>query len=293
MPRASAPFPWPGNKGGLADWILGIFPHHETYVDVFGGSGSLLFEKARSQVDVYNDADPDLVHFMETLRDSPDQLIERLQMVPYARELHNKWATQFFEGHRPDDAVERASRYYFIRRTQYGGEAAKKVGFRGVARGRRNPARQWKNSIGRLPDFADRLQDVALECLDYADLLTETDYVGQSTLVYCDPPYRDSTNRYQLQTDQTSTTGYSPPSFDFQTFVEMIADLATRPNGPYVVISTDVVPTQLDSLYQLSRDSSFAMNATDGCKETTEYLLANFNPDNVAVHTENTCLSAF
>lgn len=294
MPRASAPFPWPGSKGGLADWILGTFPRHDTFIDVFGGSGALLFEKTPAETEIYNDADADLVQFMTTLRDAPEELIDRLRMIPYARELHREWATDFFEGHRPSDRIERAARYYFIRRAQYGGEAAKKAGFRATISGRRNPARQWKNSIKRLPDFARRLQGVQIECQDYADLLADYTSDTPSTVVYCDPPYRDSTNRYQLRDTRDSQAGSpSSPAFDFEEFTATIREFAGRQNGPHVIVSTDVVPPELDALHRVSKGSNFSMNAAGGAKETTEHLLTNFDPESTPSHTENASLTAF
>ena len=294
MPRASAPFPWPGNKGGLADWILDAFPRHDTYVDVFGGSGALLFEKTPAKVEIYNDADADLVQFMTTLRDAPEELIERLQMIPYARELHHEWTTDFFEGHRPSNQIERAARYYFIRRAQYGGEAAKKAGFRATVSGRRNPARQWKNSIKRLPNFTRRLQGVQIECQDYTNLFADIASDTPSTVVYCDPPYRDSTNRYQLQdASDSQALPSSNPAFDFEEFVEAVAKLAGQQNGPHVIVSTDVVPAELDSLHRVSKGGNFSMNAAGGTKETTEHLLTNFDPESTPSHTENASLTAF
>lgn len=291
MPKATAPFPWPGSKGGLADWILDVFPHHETYVDVFGGSGAMLFEKPRAAAELYNDGNRDLVQFMRTLKNQPDELIERLRLVPYARELHDKWTGRFFEGHRPDDTIERAARYYFIRRAQYGGEAAKMVGFRATVDGRRNPARQWQNSIPRLSEFADRLCDVKLERQDYADLLSHID-LDSKTLLYCDPPYRDTTDRYQLQPNGNSSHGSRCPSFDFETFAKTLRTLASKTEA-YIVMSTDVVPEELDGLHRVSKASSHSMNATNGTKPTTEYLLTNFDPETISAHTGNATLTGF
>jgi DNA adenine methylase len=293
MPQATAPFPWPGSKGQLANWVLDVFPQHSTYLDLFGGAGSLLFEKAPAKSEIYNDADADLVQFMTILRDSPEDLICRLRSIPYARDLHTDWATAFFNGHRPDDGVERAARYYFIRRSQYGGEAAQKVGFRATVDGRRNPARHWANSIDRLPTFSTRLQDVRIECEDYDTLLADLDLQTDSTLVYCDPPYPNSSHRYDLAGSDDTPGQQTVPSFRFESFAERIKTLATHRDALYVVVSTDTIPPGLEALYCLSKDSSFAMNAVNGTKSTTEHLLTNFDPETVGSHTENKSLNAF
>lgn len=65
-----AVFPFPGGKSRLATWILDLVPEHECFVTVFGGAAGVLVNKDpdESAVEVYNDADGDLVHFFETLR---------------------------------------------------------------------------------------------------------------------------------------------------------------------------------------------------------------------------------
>ena len=50
-----APFGWLGGKSKLSKDIVALLPPHETYVEIFGGAGWVLFAKERSKVEVYND----------------------------------------------------------------------------------------------------------------------------------------------------------------------------------------------------------------------------------------------
>jgi site-specific DNA-adenine methylase len=82
-----------------------------------------------STVEVYNDRDEDLVHFVEVLRDRTDDLLEWLDDVPFSREMYSRWTRAFDNGYRPNDDVERAGQFFFLRHSQWGGKDATKSGF--------------------------------------------------------------------------------------------------------------------------------------------------------------------
>src|SRR6266508_2890776 len=101
-----APFPWWGGKRWLAPRIVALMPPHDTYVEVFGGSGAVLFHKSPAGLEVYNDVNGSLVNFFRVLRDSPQELQRALELTPYARDE--------LEACRADEGgdVERARRFY-------------------------------------------------------------------------------------------------------------------------------------------------------------------------------------
>lgn len=48
---------YPGSKWKIADWIIGHFPNHHTYLEPFFGSGAVLFKKVTSPIETINDLD--------------------------------------------------------------------------------------------------------------------------------------------------------------------------------------------------------------------------------------------
>ena len=53
--RLRSPLNYFGSKSRIASRIVKHFPVHHTFVDVFGGSASVLLAKPPSLVEVYND----------------------------------------------------------------------------------------------------------------------------------------------------------------------------------------------------------------------------------------------
>ena len=82
------PFVYIGAKTAHLDWIFSFFPEHDTFVDVFGGSGSVIMNKVPGKNDVYNDINGRLCNFYRVLRDEykRNQLQDLIALTPYSRE---------------------------------------------------------------------------------------------------------------------------------------------------------------------------------------------------------------
>ena len=183
------PFPYPGSKAIIADWIVDHMRDHMRYVEVFGGAAAVLFTKERSDVEVYNDWDGALTNFFTVLRDSPDELQEWLRACPFSRKQHEQWSEAWYDkGERPVDRVERAGQFFFLRFTQWNGKHGEKVEIQ--HRGGRKAA-EYQRAIDRIPEFSQRMQSVMVETLDYRDLISQ--YDNGDTLFYFDPAFSDWT----------------------------------------------------------------------------------------------------
>lgn len=254
-------FGYPGGKTQMADWIIDHFPDHQCYVEVFAGSAAVLANKDPSNSEVLNDRDGDIVHFFEVLRDRPDELIEWLEDTPHSGELHEKYGEEFYNGHRPDDPVERAGKFWYLRETSFGGKYRTLSGYNGSRK--RNVARRTRNKRERLNVWSDRFDHVQIENLDFAELMDR--YDSPETLFYCDPPYVEE-----------GDVLYSGADFDHSRFVSSLSDL----EGDWIVSYTDL-PDGLEEIAIAidEREQRYRIAQGDGWEKTnTERLVMNFDP---------------
>lgn len=179
-----------GGKWRLASWIISHFPEHVTYVEPYGGAGSVLFKKKPSRFEIYNDADKEVFNFFRVLRERSRALKTAIALTPYSR-------NEFEESYvMTGDEVELA-RKFFVRSWQgYGGPRFKRLtGWKSQSRewlsSRVDQVKEWNKSKTNLDLFVRRLQGVQLECEDALTLIKH--YDTPQTLFYCDPPYPSTT----------------------------------------------------------------------------------------------------
>jgi len=83
-------FGWYGGKFSHLDWLLPLLPECNHYCEPFAGSGAVLFNKAPSPVETYNDLDGEVVNFFKVLRDNKQELLEQIALTPFSREEFGK-----------------------------------------------------------------------------------------------------------------------------------------------------------------------------------------------------------
>lgn len=256
-------FPYPGGKTPYVNQILRHFPEHRRYVEPFGGSAAMLLNKPKSYVEVYNDINDDVVHFFRTVREQRDELVEWLRTVPFSRKLYEEWVDEYFDGYRPDDDIERAGRWFFLRYTQYGGKVAGRSGFK--ASGKRNEARSFRGGIEALDDVLDRFAEVTIENADYREVIDR--YDGEEAFFYLDPPYLGPGD------------GLYDTEFDHAELANTLADIEGRwlcsygNEAPEPVVDAATHVGSFEAMYSLG------YTVDEGRVESEETLLANYDPD--------------
>ena len=111
-----------GGKQALCPTILRCFPpgfRNMTYVEVFGGGGSVLLNKERSVREVLNDANGNLINLYRVVREHPDELKDRLLYVLHSR-LDFKTARHRLELNPSPDPIQRAADFYQVILQSYG-----------------------------------------------------------------------------------------------------------------------------------------------------------------------------
>ena len=79
---------YPGSKWRIAKWIIDFFPDHHSYLEPFFGSGAILFNKTRSNIETVNDLDGNVVNLFEWIKKDPERLAHEIYYTPYAREVY-------------------------------------------------------------------------------------------------------------------------------------------------------------------------------------------------------------
>ncbi|MCU8589344.1 DNA adenine methylase [Streptomyces sp. A13(2022)] len=185
------PFPYYGAKGRLAPWIVGLLPReHRVYVEPFAGSAAVLFARSRPAThEILNDLDGNVATFFRVLRDRERELVRALTLTPYSREEYRAADLDT-----DLDDLERARRF-FVRTTQSfnaaGAAASKRASWSNGMRRGSSQATTVADLVDRLYYVADRLRKVVIENRPAADVVTL--YDAPDVVVYCDPPYLDST----------------------------------------------------------------------------------------------------
>lgn len=187
--------PYLGGKQKLASRLISMMPEHTSYVEVFGGGASVLLNKPRSAIEVYNDLDGWLVNLFEVIRDNPEAFLKKAEFLLYSRELFERWQKEATGGGCPStpDPVERALRFWYVLRCSFGGQAGKGWAF---ARAEpRSGALVLQNALTEIRTIHERLVRVEIDHLDFRRLIENRD--APSTFMFLDPPYLD-TEQYRV-----------------------------------------------------------------------------------------------
>lgn len=177
---------YPGAKWSLAEWIISHFPPHHSYLEPFFGSGAVLFNKSRSNIETVNDIDGEVVNLFDCIRRDPGRIARMVYFTPYSRQ-------EFYRSCLPEtqaDPFDRAVRF-LIRCNQGHGFRTNeyKVGWKNDVQGRERAyaAQNWADLPEVIVQAADRMRGVQIECMPAVELISR--FNAPNVLIYCDPPY--------------------------------------------------------------------------------------------------------
>ncbi|HEY0120568.1 MAG TPA: DNA adenine methylase [Rhizobium sp.] len=261
---------WHGGKWLLAPWIISHFPAHRTYVEPYGGGGSVLMRKARAYAEVWNDLDEHVVNLFRVLQDSSAaaRLVALLDLTPFARsEFELAWEPCA-------DPVEMARRLIIRSFMGFGSHAhsdmrhgAKTTGFRSnSSRSGTTPAHDWAHYPIKLTAIIGRLRGVIIERRSALQVMAQHD--GPQTLHYVDPPYMPETRGLRNPYDPKHQYRHEMTVADHAELLE-----ALRGFSGMVVLSGYPAPLYDDALSGWLRIEREAM--ADGARRRIEVLWIN------------------
>lgn len=191
----NSPFKWVGGKSRLRKFIIPLIPPHTCYVEPFAGAAWVLFGKPRSDVEIINDIDEELITFFRVVREKPEELIGSFELELVSRAEFNRLAN--LDPQSLTD-VQRAHRFYYLIMAGWGGEARYprfQTSTRDGGHGNRLVG-ALKSLRERIDPIHRRLQTVLIENMDWRDCVDR--YDSPTTVMYLDPPYLGNGANYKF-----------------------------------------------------------------------------------------------
>ncbi len=197
---------WVGGKRQLLDTLRPLLPKSMSkYCEPFIGGGAMLFDLQPKKA-LVNDINSDLILVYTVIRDSVDELIQRLEQFENTSDMF--YAVRDWDRDRERyealSDVERAARIIYLNKTCYNGLY------------RVNNAGEFNSPFGnyKSPNIVNapvlravnayfNSAEISFSTVDYAELLQT---VRRGTFVYLDPPY-------DPVSDTSSFTGYARGGF--------------------------------------------------------------------------------
>lgn len=180
--------PWIGGKSQLAKKIVSMFTDEfDRYIEVFGGGGSVLFAKDKhAPLEVYNDANGQLVNLFRCIRFHREELQREISGYINSREIFDDIKAQI--NMRGFTDIQRAAMFYVQVKISYGAD------------GRTYGCNKKDISPSYLTEIEKRLKSgagVTIEHKDFENLIKV--YDRSNALFYCDPPYHKSEKYYDAE----------------------------------------------------------------------------------------------
>ena len=174
--------PWIGGKSLLAKKIKAVFPESfGRYIEVFGGGASVLFSEDRhAPIEVYNDANGQLVNLFRCIKYHPEELQKEIKYYLNSREMFGNIRKRLECPGFTD--IQRAAMFYVTVKTSFGADTD-----------------TFGCSVKRIDTsgfelIAKRLERVVIEHKDFEALIKQ--YDRPDALFYCDPPYHTTEKHY-------------------------------------------------------------------------------------------------
>jgi site-specific DNA-adenine methylase len=246
----------PAGKKRLADRLAAMLPAHKTYVEPFAGSAAVLFAKEPSEVEVLNDADPEIAEAYRLLKKLTPEQVERLRKMSWVGD--EKTFKSLYDA-KPKSDLERLHRFLYLSHFSYGRLRGRSFSPAGAG--------VEAQTIMRIERFAPRLKHVKVYGGDYEPVVRK--YDARDTVFFLDPPY----SGYNVDVGESE--------FDEERFLGVLKSLRGRFLMTYGIRGK--LPGLLKEagffIQRIRTQRSIAsMRGVGGPSVLTQLLVANYEP---------------
>lgn len=173
-------FKSPGGKFRMAKKLVPLIPEHKTFVESFCGGAQVFFHKKRSDEEILNDVNPDLIFAYRFIKNMEPKDHEWLAKQHWT--ISRAHVKKVFN-HEPASPRERFYRVAYLNKANYWGRTDRIEGMRSGKNGEGYEIQL----VGRLPQIQERLQQVKLFNKDWKETIEMFD--SKDAFFYLDPPY--------------------------------------------------------------------------------------------------------
>jgi DNA adenine methylase len=283
-----SPVSWVGNKAPILPIIYNLFPlEYGRFVEVFGGSGSVLLGKPPGSFEVYNDFDRNLVNLFHCMKERTMATIRELGFCNLNSRADFQAIKKFFQHEQFDDRFlaeemkltgilfpppaagelqavrQRITKDYDVRRAAM----YLKLLRYSYSSGKKSFASQpfdLRRLFGLIQQLENRLANAVIENQDFETLIHH--YDRPDTFFYLDPPYYSTEDMYAVE-------------FAWEDHVRL-RDTAATMQGKFLLSYNDC--PEIRELYEgfpmfdFTRVHSMAQRYEAG-KEFKELLIGNYD----------------
>lgn len=256
-----------GGKQNLINTIIPLIPKHTLYAEVFVGGGAIFWAKPKSEVEVINDTNRELINFYETVKNEFVELEKMIRISLHSRSLHSD-ASVIYNNSHMFSRIQRAWAIWVLAAQSF---SSMLDGSWGYDKAKGTTSQKINNRRNDFTiDYAVRLQNVQVESTDALRIIRSRDF--QDAFFYCDPPYFNS--------DCGHYDGYTKEDF------EMLLKTLSSIEGKFLMSS---YPSEILTQYTndnnwytktLEQTVSVANNNGKAGKKKIEVLTANYDLSN-------------
>lgn len=254
------PITYYGGKQTLLKYLLPLIPQHRMYCEPFFGGGAVFFAKRKSDVEVINDINGEVINFYKVIKTKFSELQKEIQSTLHSRELYKK-AMEIYKNPEKYSDVKRAWALWTATNQGFAGM----IGSWGFGKDDSKEAALANKRDAFTKDYEQRLTKVQVESNNAIKVINRCD--DKETFIYADPPY--------IGSDQGHYKGYSESDY------RELLDTLAKVKGKFLLSS---YPSKILTAYinkykwkvQKITKSIAVTKHTDKLK--TEMIVMNYDP---------------
>lgn len=254
------PITYYGGKQTLLKYLLPLIPPHKLYCEPFFGGGALFFAKPKSEVEVINDKNGEVINFFKVVKTDFPKLQKEITATLHSRDLY-KTAMVIYEHPQLFSEWKRAWAFWTLTNQGFAGM----IGSWGFGKTASKEKAVAAKRAAFTKEFADRLNTVQVENNDALKVILRCD--SKDTFFYCDPPY--------IGSDMGHYKGYTEEEY------EALLDTLSKIKGKFLLSS---YPSAILSRYakkykwKVQRVTKYVAVTKHTEKKKTEVLVYNYEP---------------